>query len=164
MTGESYYDYVRENIFRPAGMASTDSLPESVDVPGRATGYMRPYPGAEWAPNTSWLPWRGMAAGGGYSTVGDFLRFATALTSGELLSKDTLEEATTPNDGDYGYGFGVQGEGALRNFGHGGGAPGMNGELRIYPELGYVVVGLSNLDPPAASELVEYFTLRMPDD
>jgi hypothetical protein len=39
----------------------------------------------------------------------------------------------------------------------------MNGELRIYPRLGYVVVGLSNLDPPAASQLVEYFALRMPD-
>ena len=30
----------------------------------------------------------------------------------------------------------------------------MNGDLRIYPELGYVVVSLSNLDPPAASVLV----------
>ena len=37
------------------------------------------------------------------------------------------------------------------------------GELRIFPQLGYVVVSLSNLDPPAASELVEFFTLRMPD-
>jgi hypothetical protein len=26
-----------------------------------------------------------------------------------------------------------------------------------------VVVSLSNLDPPAASELVEFFALRMPD-
>jgi D-alanyl-D-alanine carboxypeptidase len=39
----------------------------------------------------------------------------------------------------------------------------MNGELRVFPELGYVVVALSNLDPPAAPELVEFFTLRMPD-
>jgi hypothetical protein len=38
----------------------------------------------------------------------------------------------------------------------------MNGELRVFPQLGYVVVGLSNLDPPAASELVEFFALRMP--
>ena len=63
----------------------------------------------------------------------------------------------------YGYGSGVQGQGSLRSYGHSGGAPGMNGELRVFPELGYVVVGLSNLDPPAASELVEFFTLRMPD-
>ena len=57
----------------------------------------------------------------------------------------------------------MQGEGPLRSYGHGGGAPGQNGELRVFSELGYVVVGLSNLDPPAASGLVEYFALRMPD-
>jgi CubicO group peptidase (beta-lactamase class C family) len=60
----------------------------------------------------------------------------------------------------YGYGFDVQGQGPLRSYGHGGGAPGMNGELRVFPQLGYVVVSLSNLDPPAASELVDFFALR----
>lgn len=39
----------------------------------------------------------------------------------------------------------------------------MNGELRVYPELGYVVVALSNLDPPAPSRPVEFFAARMPD-
>jgi hypothetical protein len=38
----------------------------------------------------------------------------------------------------------------------------MNGELRVFPELGYVLVALSNLDPPAASRLVDFFALRMP--
>jgi CubicO group peptidase (beta-lactamase class C family) len=164
VSGQSYYDYVRQNVFRPAGMTSTDSLPESVDVPNRAVGYLKPFPGAEWAPNTDTLPWRGTAAGGGYSTVGDLMRFAEALNSGRLISKATLEEATRPHQQGYGYGFGVQGEGPLRSYGHGGGAPGMNGELRVFPELGYVVVSLANLDPPAASELVEFFALRMPDE
>ena len=41
VTGESYYDYVRENVFAPAGMTATDSLPESEDVPGRAVGYTK---------------------------------------------------------------------------------------------------------------------------
>jgi D-alanyl-D-alanine carboxypeptidase len=163
LSGESYYDYVRDNVFRRAGMRSTGSLPEMVDVPDRAVGYMRAPHGAAWAPNTDTLPWRGTAAGGGYSTVGDLLRFAQALNSGRLISKATLAQATRPHQQQYGYGFGVQGQGRLRSYGHGGGAPGMNGELRVIPQLGYVVVGLSNLDPPAASELVEFFTLRMPD-
>ena len=30
VSGESYYDYVREHVFGPAGMTSTESLPESV--------------------------------------------------------------------------------------------------------------------------------------
>jgi D-alanyl-D-alanine carboxypeptidase len=163
VSGMSYYDYVDQHVFRPAGMRSTGSLPEAVDVPDRAVGYLRLSPTSAWEPNTYTLPWRGTAAGGGYSTVGDLLRFAQALGSGRLISKATLAEATRPHQQQYGYGFDVQGQGLLRSYGHGGGAPGMNGELRVFPELGYVVVSLSNLDPPAASELVEFFTLRMPD-
>jgi D-alanyl-D-alanine carboxypeptidase len=163
VTGGSYDDYVRDHVFRRAGMRSTGALPESVVVPDRAVGYLRSSPGSDWVPNTDTLPWRGTAAGGGYSTVGDLLRFAQALDSGRLLSEAMLAEATRPHQQQYGYGFGVQGQGSLHSYGHGGGAPGMNGELRVFPELGYVVVSLSNLDPPAASELVEFFTLRMPD-
>lgn len=163
VSGASYYDYVGDNVFRRAGMTSTGSLPESEDVPNRAVGYTRPSPGGAWVPNTDTLPWRGTAAGGGYSTVGDLLRFAQALSSGTLISKATLAEATRPHRQQYGYGFEVQGEGPLRSYGHGGGAPGMKGELRVFPQLGYVVVSLSNLDPPAASELVDFFALRMPD-
>jgi CubicO group peptidase (beta-lactamase class C family) len=160
VTGTSYYEHVRSKVFEPAGMTSTGSLPETEDVPGRAVGYMRPEDSL--VPNTERLPWRGTSAGGGYSTVGDLLRFAQALESGKLLSKAMLAEATRPQQGDYGYGFRVQGEGVLRSYGHSGGFPGMNGELQVYPQLGYVVVSLSNLDPPAASRLVEFFTLRMP--
>jgi D-alanyl-D-alanine carboxypeptidase len=163
VSGMSYYDYVDDHVFRRAGMRSTGSLPEAVDVPNRAVGYMRTSPGGSWEPNTDTLPWRGTSAGGGYSTVGDLLRFAQALESGTLISKATLAQATRPRQQQYGYGFGMQGQGRLGSYGHGGGAPGMNGELRILPELGYIVVSLSNLDPPAASELVEFFTLRMPD-
>ena len=163
VSGGSYDDYVRDHVFRRAGMHSTGALPEAVVVPHRAVGYLRASPGSDWVPNTDTLPWRGTAAGGGYSTVGDLLRFAQALDSGRLLSEATLTEATRPHNQQYGFGFGVQGQGSLGSYGHGGGAPGMNGELRVFPELGYVVVSLSNLDPPAASELVEFFTLRMPD-
>lgn len=160
VAGMSYYDYVRSKIFQPAGMASTDSLPETEKVANRAIGYMGR--GAERTPNTDTLPWRGTAAGGGYSTVGDLFRFAQALESGKLIPKAMLAEATKEQVSGYGYGFGVEGEGPLRAYGHNGGAPGMNGDLRVYPQLGYVVVALSNLDPPAASRLAEFFTLRMP--
>jgi D-alanyl-D-alanine carboxypeptidase len=52
----------------------------------------------------------------------------------------------------------------MRSFGHGGGAPGMNSDLRIFPELGYVIVALSNFDPPAAQMVAEYYVARMPVD
>ena len=161
VTGQPYYDYVRSNVFQPAGMNSTGSLPETEDVPNRSVGYMRI--GDNWMPNTDTLPWLGTAAGGGYSTVGDLTRFAQALSSGTLISKEMLAEATRAQTEAYGYGFGV-GLDPEPSYGHSGGAPGQNGDLRIYPDLGYVVVALANLDPPAANSLVNFFTLRMPVD
>ena len=159
VSGMSYYDYVEKNIFAPAGMASTGSLPEVEPVPNRATGYMR-WQGI-WVPNVHTLPWRGTAAGGGYSTVGDLLRFAQALEAGKLLSKAMVAEATRMQEPPYGYGFFPRGEGPLRHYGHAGGAPGMNGELRVYPESGYVIAALSNLDPPSAEMMVAFVAVKM---
>jgi CubicO group peptidase (beta-lactamase class C family) len=39
VTGESYYDYVRENIFSPAGMNRTDSYELDQIVPDLESGY-----------------------------------------------------------------------------------------------------------------------------
>lgn len=46
--------------------------------------------------------------------------------------------------------------------GHGGGAPGMNGDLKIYPKSGYVLVALANLDPPAANRVTDFLEVRLP--
>lgn len=121
-----------------------------------------PRDGMAWVSNADTLPWRGSPAGGGYSTVGDLLRFAQALQAGKLLSKAMLAEATREQQPGYGFGFGVGGEGATRRYGHNGGAPGMNGDLRIFPALGLVIIALSNVDPPIATRLVDFYTLRMP--
>ena len=56
----------------------------------------------------------------------------------------------------------LAGEGATRSFGHAGGAPGQNGDLRVFPDSGYVIVALSNLDPPAASRLADFIAARLP--
>ena len=143
-------------------MTNTDSLPEEEDVPNRSAGYMRQ--GATWISNVDTLPYRGMAAGGGYSTIGDLLHFANALKSEILLPKSLLAEATAAqnHDGWYGYGFGIQGKGNLTSYGHDGGAPGMNAAFRVFPKLSTVIVALSNLDPPAAKQLADYYALRMP--
>jgi CubicO group peptidase (beta-lactamase class C family) len=162
VSGMSYYDYVDKKVYQPAGMKNTGSLPEEADVPQRSKGYMR-RDGA-WVPNTDTLPYRGMSAGGGYSTTHDLLAFAQALESGKLVSKALLDEATEPagrGDG-FGLGFMHDGEGISRMYGHNGGAPGMNGALWIYPNAGYVVIGLSNLDPESATRPMIYFTRRMP--
>jgi CubicO group peptidase (beta-lactamase class C family) len=158
VSGIPYYDYVREYIFEPVGITHTDSLPEIENVPNRSIGYL---PGKNgWEPNTDTLPWRGTPAGGGYSTVGDLLLFAQALTDGKLISGATLKEATREQSSNSRYGFGFQVDEDY--FGHSGAAPGMNGELRIYPRSDYIIAVLSNLEPPAAMRLAAFTGHRLP--
>jgi D-alanyl-D-alanine carboxypeptidase len=159
-SGQSYYDYVDAHVYGPAGMRDSGSLPEEVDVPGRAVAYTRRDGALVDAADT--LPWRGTAAGGGYSTAADLLKFAHALQDGTLLSPELLAEATRGQTPWYGYGFQVREHDGQRVFGHGGGAPGMNGDLRIYPGLGVVIVGLANRDPRVVDRLVDFYALRMP--
>ncbi|HYK89395.1 MAG TPA: serine hydrolase domain-containing protein [Acidobacteriota bacterium] len=164
VSGQNYYDYVREHIYLPAGMTSTNSLPESEDVPNRSVGYMRM--GGRLQPNNETLPFRGTSAGGGYSTVEDLLRFANALLEHNLLNEEYTSlimtgKVDTPR-GKYGYGFMDVLSDGVRSIGHGGGAPGMNGDLRIYPASGYIVAVLANLDPPSASRIADFVGERLP--
>ena len=156
-------------------MTGTGSEPEDQAVIDRSVGYttMRP-PGPPNAatdnrlrPNTDTLPYRGTSAGGGYSTVEDLLAFANALQQHKLLNPHYTELLTTgkidtPN-GRYAYGFADRIINGIRCFGHGGGAPGMNGDLEICPAPGYVVAVLANMDPPAASRVSDFVTNRLPE-
>lgn len=162
VSGQTYYDYVAQHILAPAGMRDTGSLPEIEKMPHRARPYMRTR--GQWLDAGQTLPWRGTAAGGGYSTVGDLYRFARALQSGILIDAALLAQATRPDDAGYGYGFTAGETDGIAWFGHGGGAPGMNTEFRIYPTLDRVVISLSNLDPPVAQRQVDYYVARMPLD
>jgi D-alanyl-D-alanine carboxypeptidase len=168
VTGQSYYDHVQAHIYAPAGMTRSGSLPEHRPVPDRSIGYMKTPATSAWLPNTDTLPYRGTSAGGGYSTVDDLARFALALLSHKLLSPDSTKrlisgKVETGPGPRYAYGFedarDADGNGSV---GHGGGAPGMNGDLRIYPKSGYVVAVLANIDPPAAQRISEYLDPRLP--
>ncbi len=178
VSGQSYYDYVAEHVYKPAGMTLTASLAEDQVVPGRSVGYTHfreqsaqggAHAPEAWRPNTDTLPYRGTSAGGGYSTVEDLFRFAMALENHKLLDAEHTELLTTgkvdtPGGGKYAYGFGDEMISGIRCFGHGGGAPGMNGDLKICRSTGYVVAVLANLDPPAASRISEFVLNRLPEE
>ena len=129
-SGQDYYDYVRDHIFKPAGMNDTASYPKDTDVLNRALGYVRENP--VWKPNYATLPGRGSSAGGGYSTARDLLNYTIALGNG------TLAGVTEETRG----GFGIA-----------GGAPGLNAILEWDPESGYVIVVMSNFSPPSAERV-----------
>ena len=166
VSGEGYYDYVRAHIYKPAGMTNSDSYPKTEKVPNMAVGYTREEgPGLK--RNDAGRPMRGSPAGGGYSTVEDLLRFAIALQSHKLLNPEytdlvTTGKVETPGGGRYAFGFGDFVVEGVRFFGHNGGAPGINAELRIYPVSGYVVAVMSNRDPRGASDLARFIGARLP--
>lgn len=135
---------------------------------GRSIAYTKQLGGkrlAQWTDAKDTLPIRATSAGGGDSTVGDLLRFANALTSHKLLDKRHTELLTARKTGEpaggYAYGFGVSDDDGVRCFGHGGGAPGMNGDLQIC-DSGYTIVVLANVDPPAATRVARFIKARLP--
>jgi len=166
VSGEDYYQYVLEHIYQPVGMISSGSDPEETAVAGRSIGYTRLGGSGQWRPNGDTLPYRGTSAGGGYSTVEDLLRFASALQRHTLLDVEhtvllTTGKVDTPG-GRYGFGFSEATINGTRCFGHGGGAPGMSGDLKVCPDTGYVIAVLANIDPIAAGRISDFIANRLP--
>jgi len=163
VTGKSYYDAVAELVYAPAGMTST-SAPIH-DEPIGAVGYTR-FRTDELEPNVDILPYRGTSAGGGWSTTGDLLRFATALGNNALLDPAHTALLTTGKvelaPGIlYAYGFADMDIDGVRCIGHNGGFPGVNGELLIC-DSGYTIAVLANFDPPSASNIARLIATRLP--
>ena len=103
-SGESYYDYVREHIYAPAGMTGTDAYEVDAVVPNLAQGYERIETdhGVTYRSNILEHTARGGPAGGGYSTVPDLLAFARALQDGRLIRP---ENAALPHNTEARRGF-----------------------------------------------------------
>jgi CubicO group peptidase (beta-lactamase class C family) len=80
VSGKSYFDYVKENIYLPCGMADTDAFALDEPVSRMAIGYSRSQdrPG-QLVSNLFVTTFKGGPAGGSYTTAPDLLRFADAL-------------------------------------------------------------------------------------
>lgn len=150
LTGQTYHDYVRENIFKPAGMNDTDAYSLDATTPNLAVGYTR-----GGVSNIYTLPARGSSAGGGYSTAPDLLRYAEAVLANRLASP----AHTAWYLGGERPGAGAQpiSASATRqtrgSLGVAGGSPGVNGVLEVNAADRLVLIVLANDDPPAAETL-----------
>ena len=149
VTGQSYFDYVSQNIFAKAGMINTDSYEMDQPITNLAIGYTRDKSSpVGWVNNIYAHVIKGGPAGGGYSTVEDLHRFSMALTGYKLLSEEMTEKALTAKPAlhsfRYGYGFSVRGSGDERVVGHNGGFDGVSAEMEIHMGSGYTAVVLSN--------------------
>jgi CubicO group peptidase (beta-lactamase class C family) len=176
VSGQSYFDYVKEHIFKPAGMVNTDSYERDNAFPNLAVGYTRVNdtgradPLAPRRENTSMRPAKGSSAGGGYSTVEDLLRFSVALRGNKLLSQRYTEIVMTGQVevggpvGKYAYGFSDKVFNGRHIVGHNGGAPGIGANFDMFPELGYTAVILTNYDPPAMMPVIMKIRELIPTD
>lgn len=148
VSGQNYFDYIRENIYQKAGMLNSDSYDLDNVNPNLAIGYEKTYTeqGITFSNNIFIHVIRGGPAGGGYSTVGDLLKFAKALQDGKLISKDLVKTMTTAktelSSPNYGYGFFVNANPS--STGHSGGFVGISSELIIFTNSDYIAVVLSN--------------------
>lgn len=153
VSGESYYQYLQDHIFDPAGMHHTGCYSYADDVPNLALGYThlitRQAPGgtSQPTPRVTMSLSPGVSAGGCYSTVGDMLRFSDAIEGHKLVDSEWANQLLTGAASDW-LGPMTRPDQAsdVRVAGHAGGAPGVSTWVDLYPDLGYVAIVLSNCD------------------
>jgi CubicO group peptidase (beta-lactamase class C family) len=135
LSGKSYYDYVKAEIMDPVGMKDTRHYLIDERVPNIATGYTATRGPLQ--PNTYSLAGRGSPAGGGYSTVDDFLKLDAALRSARLLPAafDSILGPTFQRNEVVSYG---------------GGGPGTNTQYAAWKD-GTTIIVFSNRDPSAGT-------------
>jgi CubicO group peptidase (beta-lactamase class C family) len=155
VSGQSYYDYVQENIFKPSGMVNTGAYEFDAETPNLAIGYTQL--DAEYnktgqiTDNSYFMPMRGGSAGGGFSTVEDLLNFRNALLEHRLLSPastETLLEGKVELSEVIGYAYGMfdQMWGDQRVVSNSGVFPGVCSYLGMYLDTEYTLIILSNTD------------------
>ncbi|WP_171075326.1 serine hydrolase domain-containing protein [Nonomuraea basaltis] len=157
----SYFDYVREHVFDPAGMRSS-GFPTFDELDEEAVGYtnftaLGAVAGPR-RPHDDTLPRRGCAPGGGYCSAEDLARFGDALMRDTLVGADVKaallevrgnDWSGRPGGTPYAHVFQVESEQGVLNYGHGGGGPGISAFMDVFPDQGLTLVALSNYDAGA---------------
>jgi len=143
----SYRDFLRAEVFKPAGMPSTgfwgsdvsqvpeERLARSYDEDGE-TANLR---------NRSATTWFDMGGGEMVSTVEDLYAWFLALQQGRIVSQASLQQMWTPDSGGLALGWMVDTTwtGAHRIH-HGGDYIGFGAELALFPDDKLVLVNLAN--------------------
>lgn len=147
-SGQAYWDFMRQKIFRPLGMNSTTDRNPKAIIRNRASGY-------EWVNGA--LEHRDTeftdltSAGAIVSTVLDLAKWEAALDAGTLLRRTSQDEMWTPvklNKGDaYPYGLGWNIESLLghRVIRHGGLTAGFSANFTRYVDDHLTIIILCNL-------------------
>ena len=162
VSGQDYFSYVREHIYKRADMKNTDHYEMDLPTPNIAIGYtsmdLEGNPTAGPRKNNLFMfGVKGSPAGGGYSTVDDMLKFCIALLHHKLLSTEYTKLLFSPTHKRRSE------KREPRVFGHAGGGPGIGAIFEMYLDLNYIDIVLSNYDPDsmwAVSEKIKSIIVR----
>jgi len=163
-SGQSFADYMRENVFEPLGMVDTRvKMVQGELIPGSAQGYTAEAGGGY---RTTRDLAASAGAGGVYTTVDDLTRWMLNYRDATLGGPETIEAIATTavlESGDStGYGLGL-GLGGLRGrtlYSHTGGDVSHRAYLGYYPELESGVIVMSNnaaFDLSVGGDIAEMF-------
>ena len=164
VTGLSYYEYMKREVFQVAGMKDTDFYEMDLLIPNCATGYTRenfftPEDG-KLRSNQFIYAVKGSPSEHCFSTIEDIFLFFQAFQNNQLLADHYKELCVTSHTAgeqpgvSYGYGFHLIDDGKHGHVvGHGGRAMGGDAFALMY-DSGYIVIVLSNYDRPSARTVV----------
>jgi CubicO group peptidase (beta-lactamase class C family) len=154
VSGQTYEDFVQQNIFKPLGMNDSGLLSFVTVIPRRASGY---WPGSNGIENAdrSFDTRIGFSSGSLYSTTEDLLRWDEGLFGGKLLTSTSLRKMTTPFKSDYACGLHVNRANGRLMIGHDGNNIGYDADMIYYPEERIAVIVLGNLNGTVTGEMTK---------
>ena len=157
---EKYVDYVRENIFKPAGMAQTQADDFFAVIPHRTRWYHKDKAGL--VRNAGVLDSSYKIPGGGLiSSADDMARFEASILADKLLQRATRDLMWTSQktaDGKmtgYGLGWGLVDKFGVHILAHTGGQQGTSTAFAVVPERRAGVVVLANMDNVDSGSLAD---------
>jgi serine beta-lactamase-like protein LACTB, mitochondrial len=159
-SGEKFVDYIRENVFLPAGMVETQADDLIAIIPHRTRYYSKDKSGA--VVNADLLDSSYKIPGGGLlSSADDMARFEIAVFNDALLKRATRDIMWTPQrtaDGKqngYALGWGTGMHDGVLVAGHAGGQQGTSTAIFLAPEKRDAVVVMINMDAADAHALAD---------
>jgi serine beta-lactamase-like protein LACTB len=157
---EKYVDYVKENIFRPAGMEQTQADNFFAVIPHRTRFYHKDKAGV--VQNAGVLDSSYKIPGGGLiSSADDMAHFEAAILADKLLQHATRDQMWTSQktaDGKltgYGLGWGVVERFGVHILAHTGGQQGTSTAFAVVPDRRAGVVVLANMDGVDSGQLAD---------